>query len=172
MIDSDELDFDALMAEPPIVLDVPGPKADEPAYYVASATATQRMRVVSVTDAGKALGMTAKLGNSHVADDLYEGDPNKVPGPSWTDRWNGRCEFMPTEWAVRLKPFFVRIRHAQAVCVSCNAKLHFGETTHGLIALARASDHARTTMNHQIVLLDRDGVELYRAPYRVLGMSW
>lgn len=142
--------------------------------FVLSSTAKVRTRVKRVTERGKSLGFTKSM-NAHYAQDFYEGDPEKVPGPGFELRWNGACQFLPADWANAIKPSIERVKpptQIGAYCLSCDKWLYMPGYFAPIFALAEASDHWRVKMNHQIVLLDQHDNLIYRAPYSPLSMSW
>lgn len=116
----------------------------------------------------------------HGNTDLYEGNPDDVPGPTRGERMNGLCAFRAAEWAVRLLPRFWSRTRVQAYCLSCHKHIAFIEGStdpemrwqRGPVALAMASDHDRRTVNHQIVLLNAQNDIIARSPYDVLAHSW
>jgi hypothetical protein len=122
--------------------------------------------------------------------DMFEGNPDLIPPPTKAQRWGGICRYLPTRWAEDMKAQFAMIDTATPYCLSCHKNLLRAvpvlphnprekrvfyvqpPCTTGIRALAMASDHDRTYLNHQIVIVDGGGQELGRNPYAVLGMSW
>lgn len=122
--------------------------------------------------------------------DIFEGNPDTIPSPSRAERWGGICRFLPMRWAEDMRERFAGLDMATPLCLSCHRNLirAFPVLPHnpaeprafyvqpvyttGVRALAIASDHDRTCLNHQIVVVDGAGNLLARSPYSPLAMSW
>lgn len=99
----------------------------------------------------------------------------EAPPPSKSERWNGLLCSAPAPWCSNLRLKLDRRLLAEGgligVCMSCRTIFALPDVP-GIVALARASDHDRHRLNHQIVILDEDWNELARSDFHPLRASW
>lgn len=147
-----------------------------------------RKRGKVLTEAGKELGLTDTDFSQDM--DVFQGNHLCVPGPSKEVRWGGICRFLPMLWADVVRWQVTTTTEARAYCLSCQRSLQPRievlpmlpgmrrrwirlPSVSRLVALARASDHDREFMNHQIVVLDhQSGDVIARNGYKPFSTSW